>query len=303
MRQTGGGNTLDFFYDESGHPYALKYNGTTYYYVTNLQGDVLKIVYKDEDDAIQVAASYSYDPYGKVLSATGALAEINPLRYRGYVYDSETGFYYLQSRYYDPAICRFINADSYASTGQGFLGYNMFTYCNNKPVSNVDPTGHMIAYDMFEEAIFGDGSRKEYDEDSKLSKALAKSKALQTEFEENLAKFIDSGAIMYGTYFGSISTYDGETLSEKDLALSVGAARYIMTITREHQTSGFLWWKKEEVRYVATIIISDVYDFTEWRNDSSFGSIMNNLALIGQIVGLVKPYHWSAEVVIRTEWE
>lgn len=137
MRQTGGGNTLDFFYDESGHPYALTHNGTTYYYVTNLQGDVLHIV----NNAGTAVVSYTYDPYGKVLSATGTLAEVNPLRYRGYVYDSETGFYYLQSRYYDPTICRFINADSYVSTGQGFLGHNMFSYCRNNPASRKDTLG------------------------------------------------------------------------------------------------------------------------------------------------------------------
>ena len=89
-----------------------------------------------------VVASYTYDPYGKVLSATGSLASINPLRYRGYYYDSETGFYYLQSRYYDPQICRFINADSYASTGQDFIGHNMFAYSGNNPVNRIDPTGH-----------------------------------------------------------------------------------------------------------------------------------------------------------------
>ena len=66
----------------------------------------------------------------------------NPLRYRGYYYDTETGFYYLQSRYYDPALGRFINADSYASTGQGFLGYNMFAYCKNSPTTTVDFSGH-----------------------------------------------------------------------------------------------------------------------------------------------------------------
>ena len=143
MRQTDGTNTLDFFYSENGHPYALKHNGTIYYYVTNLQGDVLKIVYKDEDDAIQVAASYTYDPYGKVLSATGSLAEINPLRYRGYVYDSETGFYYLQSRYYDPAIGRFINADSSNLLGANndLASLNLFTYCGNNPISREDIGG------------------------------------------------------------------------------------------------------------------------------------------------------------------
>ena len=70
------------------------------------------------------------------------MAEINPLRYRGYYYDVETGFYYLQSRYYDPVVSRFINADSYASTGTGLLSYNMFAYCGNNPVNNSDPSGN-----------------------------------------------------------------------------------------------------------------------------------------------------------------
>ena len=86
-------------------------------------------------------ASYTYDPYGKVLTATGTLAEKNPLRYRGYYYDSESGLYYLQSRYYDPAVRRFINADRYASTGQGIVGYNAFEYGLNNPVCNTDSCG------------------------------------------------------------------------------------------------------------------------------------------------------------------
>ena len=90
-----------------------------------------------------VVASYDYDPYGKVISAVGSLANINPLRYRGYVYDQETGFYYLQSRYYNPAIGRFINADSYASTGQDIIGHNMFAYCGNSPANFSDETGHV----------------------------------------------------------------------------------------------------------------------------------------------------------------
>ena len=79
---------------------------------------------------------------------TGALATIlgtlNPLRYRGYVYDIETGYYYLQSRYYDPEIGRFINADAFVSTGQGLLSNNMFAYCGNDPVNKYDPSGHMM---------------------------------------------------------------------------------------------------------------------------------------------------------------
>jgi len=65
----------------------------------------------------------------------------NPLRYRGYVYDTETGLYYLQSRYYNPAMGRFINGDAFASTGQGLLGNNMFAYCLNNPINSIDEEG------------------------------------------------------------------------------------------------------------------------------------------------------------------
>ncbi len=151
MRMSWGANIVDFFYDASGLPYAMKYNGTAYYYITNLQGDVMRIV----DASGTVMASYDYDPYGKVISATGTLAGVNPLRYRGYVYDQETGFYYLQSRYYDPTIGRFLNADGYASTGQGIIGHNTYTYCLNNPINNFDSLGEFTLSVVLGAAIGG----------------------------------------------------------------------------------------------------------------------------------------------------
>ena len=137
-RQTWGGNSIDFLYDENNQPFAMKYNGTWYYYVLNAQGDVVKLIKADGT----VAASYTYDPWGKILTSTGDLANINPLRYRGYYYDTETGLYYLQSRYYDPEIGRFINADSYTTTDStGILSANMYAYCENDPVCKVDISG------------------------------------------------------------------------------------------------------------------------------------------------------------------
>ena len=149
-RQTGGGKTIDFVYDENNQPLAMKYNNTLYYYVLNAQGDVIALA----DQNGNLIAKYSYDPWGKLLSVTPngwldeqnayylEVAEANPLRYRGYYYDAETGFYYLQSRYYDPEIGRFINADSYASTdATGLLSTNMFAYCENDPVNRSDPSG------------------------------------------------------------------------------------------------------------------------------------------------------------------
>ena len=155
IRQTGGGKTIDFVYDENNQPLAMKYNNTLYYYVLNAQGDVVRIV----DSSRNTVASYTYDPWGKIISSSGTLADINPLRYRGYYYDAETGFYYLQSRYYDPEIGRFINADSYASTdATGLLSTNMFAYCENNPVMRVDPTGELFwdILDVFMAALSWD---------------------------------------------------------------------------------------------------------------------------------------------------
>ena len=140
MRMTVGDDVLDFSYDANGAPLTMTYNGTVYYYITNLQGDVTSLQQANGN----TGAQYAYDAWGNIIAMSGTLAELNPLRYRGYVYDQETGFYYLNSRYYDPEIGRFINADGYASTGQGILGHNMFAYCANNPVNCADPTGHFL---------------------------------------------------------------------------------------------------------------------------------------------------------------
>ena len=137
-------SVLDFIYDESGKPFALvdqlSAQPKTYYYVLNLQGDVVKLV----TESGAVVASYEYDAWGNILSQSGSMADVNPLRYRGYYYDVETGFYYLQSRYYDPANHRFINADVYTSTDSSdAVSCNMFAYCNNNPVLLEDHNGEI----------------------------------------------------------------------------------------------------------------------------------------------------------------
>ena len=131
-----------WIYDNNGSYIGFTYNGVEYYYVYNLQGDVEAIT----DAEGTIVAKYEYDEWGYVeyeLNYNGAvnISEINPIRYRGYYYDSERGLYYLNSRYYDPFMCRFINADGYVSTGQGVTGYNMFAYCGNNPVNRKDPSG------------------------------------------------------------------------------------------------------------------------------------------------------------------
>ncbi len=141
ISQVTGTDTLLFGYDANGNVVAVNYNGTYYYYVRNGQNDVIRLIDGNNNTVVE----YSYDSWGRLLSCTGSLASTlgtqNPFRYRGYVYDAETGLYYLQTRYYDPEVGRFINADIYMSNGQGVLGHNMYVYCLNNPIALADTTG------------------------------------------------------------------------------------------------------------------------------------------------------------------
>ena len=135
-----GANRMHFTYDAVG-PLSVNFNGTEYFYLKNAQGDVTGLV----DSTGAKVVSYAYDPWGKTWDASGTLAStlgtFNPLRYRGYVYDTETGLYYLNSRYYNPTWGRFINADNQITTGSDLTGTNLFAYCGNNPVNRTDPTG------------------------------------------------------------------------------------------------------------------------------------------------------------------
>ena len=145
--------SLEFVYDDGSQPFAMiyKHGQTTelYYYVLNAQGDVIALLNANGT----LAASYNYGAWGNysVHGADGKkttdatfIGHINPLRYRGYYYDRETRLYYLQSRYYDFANCRFINADTFATTdANGFLSANMFAYCENNPIMRTDEDGEV----------------------------------------------------------------------------------------------------------------------------------------------------------------
>lgn len=141
-------NIMQFYYDNEGKVSSMRYKGITYYYVKNLQGDVTKLIKSDGT----TVANYTYNPWGEKQSITDAsgnnitdntnVALVNPFRYRGYVYDDETGLYYLMSRYYDPTTQRFINADVYTNTQtDNTIGANMFAYCENNSVSSTDVYG------------------------------------------------------------------------------------------------------------------------------------------------------------------
>ena len=136
VHMTSGTDELHFFYDAQNRPAVVVYNGTAYAYVKSLQGDVVAIL----DENGNAVVSYGYDAWGAPLWCTGELAEtlgkVQPFRYRGYVFDEETGLYYLRSRYYNAERSRFVNADDC------FSEKNLYCYCINAPVERCDPSGH-----------------------------------------------------------------------------------------------------------------------------------------------------------------
>ena len=142
--QKVGNDAVRILYDANDEPVGFTVNDTaSYYYVKNLQGDVLAIV--DKTGAEKV--SYVYDAWGRIVTATGdaVLRKLNPCTYRGYYYDAETELYYLQSRYYNPEWGRFINADIIEIlhlSKEEPVNANLFSYCNNNPVLLSDHEGH-----------------------------------------------------------------------------------------------------------------------------------------------------------------
>ncbi len=141
--------TLQYLYDDNDDVSGINYRGDTYYFVKNLQGDVIKLIDINGDCVVK----YTYNAWGKICKITNGynvtisdtdtthIANINPFRYRGYYYDVETKLYYLQSRYYDPETCRFINADEVDFISSSELNINLFIYCGNNPINYSDIFG------------------------------------------------------------------------------------------------------------------------------------------------------------------
>lgn len=143
LRETWNGNTLISLYDNEDSVCGTIYNDVPYYFQKNLQGDVIGIVDKDAN----VVAAYTYDAWGvcTVTQDTSrcAIANINPYRYRGYYYDAEIGMYYLQSRYFNPSVGRFVNADAPKCIGISInpISSNLCAYCQNDCVNVLDEFG------------------------------------------------------------------------------------------------------------------------------------------------------------------
>ncbi len=147
VAQYDGTTWLKFIYSADGEMVGFTVDDDAYYYIKNLQGDVVKLA----DENGNIIATYTYDAWGYMvdtdysqinLTENIRVADLNPIRYRGYYYDAEAGIYYLNSRYYLPDFGRFINVDRVvAGIGGDIRGYNLFSYCFNNPVNQDDSTG------------------------------------------------------------------------------------------------------------------------------------------------------------------
>ena len=325
------GAYLLYHYDETGSPYAITHSATgggyaKYYLIKNLQGDVLQI--RNVNNA--VVANYEYDAWGRVVSVKYAngndinvsnhIGVINPIRYRGYYYDSETGFYYLKSRYYDPAICRFISADGRIDLNDATTNLNLFAYCGNDPVNRADPSGKyflalvlistMIAFPIVE---YGVGvataatelagvvylKGKGYDAAASMyehafcgrgedlttdtvSPILIEKLKNSSSLNKKLGKEMTPGKTAFDTYDSSI---EFKRDSEADLYYAAQKVNYRA------------WGRKENGKWKIDIIVWDTYDFGEYRIISegfSFANAANDLGTTLEIMGEMDPYSWWA---------
>lgn len=144
-----GTDVIHFTYDQIGNLFSMKLNNVNYYYLHNVQNDVIGLV----DSAGNKVVSYQYDSWGRILSVTDSTTtkagSKNPFRYREYYWDDESQLYFLNTRYYDPEVGRFLNPDDIGVIEIGEVGYNdknLYAYCDNNPIMRVDVNGEFWNY-------------------------------------------------------------------------------------------------------------------------------------------------------------
>ena len=216
--------------------------------MTNSRGDIEELRHLNGS----LIARYKYDAWGntKVLDAnnveitnSSSIALQNPFRYRGYYYDSESGLYYLQSRYYDPVTCRFVNADlQIVGVGGDVLGYNLYTYCKNNPVIGVDSTGH-----FFKEALNW--------VKSKVEKGI-----------EKVGKFLSNASNAFGTIVSTLEVFVEKLSSSLKNSVetsqrpnNIGVGTWNKQISNELNTISKIKKGASKVLKVASVAIT-VYD-------------------------------------------
>ena len=267
-------------------------------------GNIVKTRQSTSPCNVLAAYEYEYGAWGRltgILDSGGnnlinkqttstALANLNPLRYRGYYYDNETGFYYLQSRYYDPAMRRFLNADSFASTGQGFTGTNMFAYCGNNPVSRSDITGGSWLDELIEtakEAIrFVLHAGNTLARKAGIDTAALGAPFLQMEADENGVYHAAFNCWQYS--FGYAGLYD----SVFDIGTSMNTDQFEFSANGENYV---LWvWKADYINLGAGAELGIYYAGPDWwQADPDLAMDMSlSLYYQGKNIGSYHGLHW-----------
>lgn len=310
-----------------------------YYYVKNLQGDIVKIVKQDGS----VAASYTYDAWGKLLSVkdgsnvnvpastTFHVANLNPYRYRGYIYDTETGLYYLQSRYYDPITGRFLNADDMQYIVCCALhNTNLFEYCGNNSICNVDKNGTSFDLGIDVNAMlsspydFISNSTPIFQSNlSNLKYIIAKAASI---YLDSKGYYVSKKMFLQGLY-GEGHEMGPEVKSRmivllqqdkdfmKTLKKTATSSNVYFEVYNDKGEAGYEFVKGDLYYsiqhcpvYVAKlyangkrylrVVLYDTYDFDNFRwifkdGEFSIGNSANDLGLLLQYSGLLIPYKWS----------
>lgn len=328
------GSTLFFYYDSNGSPTAFKNNDIMYYYVKNLQGDIVKIVKQDGS----VAASYTYDAWGKLLSVkdgsnvnvpastTFHVANLNPYRYRGYIYDTETGLYYLQSRYYDPITGRFLNADDTQFIKSQVLSSDLYTYCLNNPIIHLDGNGksplifaleslgfqitgaaalwainNSMTIQLYAHAYINRELNKLYDfSDNDMYKDKIEKSSLfknfVNEYLNNLNKYLEMIIHRNEIYFSETAelNYNDKSVSDYNIDLHYAIGWCTATIVIKKLFS--CHFATNVIRgYSVQVSITDYYNYElkEWNGITNY--INNILGYAPQESAMLIPYHWHID--------
>ena len=311
----------EYLYDLDGTVCGLNYNGTAYYFYKNLQGDIVAIT----DYTGATVARYTYDAWGKCTIGSDnsgvGIATINPFRYRSYYYDTETELYYLQSRYYNPVVGRFINADrvniALLHAYERKTNATLYSYCDNNVVNLEDIYGMTppifvglaialgvgvstfeLSIRMYEKALANrrvDNSFKFYDwfGIGSYLKMRVKASGIIDELVRSLSRkiYLEVGS---KTYNQNINFYGYKNPADLDLKYSVGGTRtFKLKVTKTARKSfWYSGWRKHKVE----ITMKDRYDFHHLAKEDggTITRVINNIiGYYPQEWNLLKPYWWT----------
>ena len=274
-----------FQYNTSGIPIGFIYNGTQYFYVTNQSGDVIAVTDKNGD----AIGEYEYDEWGNILRAIGtsksnqAVLNANPLRYRGYYYDTETGYYYLQSRYYDSSICRFINADDYNYIDKDTVnGSNLFVYCNNDSINKVDYSGY-----------YSTSKAKAYADRWWYSRNKSKYKTNNADCANFVSQCLYAGQLASMTGVGSSGWHHYKIANKFQISNAWGIAKDLYAwLIKNHSSGKKTFTSKTTLNsYLKSIYAKYCYCsyavFFDWTNDGK----IDHAALSGELTKDGKNYN------------